>query len=193
MMNKNVILTFFLSALSALSAKSAVQTTCPYIGGTAVYKARVLWAMYNPIMQYNDRLNCIQNVGQNKNGNNEYINLDSLLEAQVNEQSQKSAEQIKNISTNHLNIKSQIKIEKLEEISVYPNPANTQIIISYSNESDGHFTLFNAVGNIVLTTSLLKTNNKTQILLNDVANGIYTYEVEFNNKNKSFGKLTILK
>jgi hypothetical protein len=192
-MNKNVILTFFLSALSALSAKSAVQTTCPYIGGTAVYKARVLWAMYNPIMQYNDRLNCIQNVGQNKNGNNEYINLDSLLEAQVNEQSQKSAEQIKNISTNHLNIKSQIKIEKLEEISVYPNPANTQIIISYSNESDGHFTLFNAVGNIVLTTSLLKTNNKTQILLNDVANGIYTYEVEFNNKNKSFGKLTILK
>ena len=150
-------------------------------------------ALYNPIMQYNDRLNCIQNVGQNKNGNNEYINLDSLLEAQVNEQSQKSAEQIKNISTNHLNIKSQIKIEKLEEISVYPNPANTQIIISYSNESDGHFTLFNAVGNIVLTTSLLKTNNKTQILLNDVANGIYTYEVEFNNKNKSFGKLTILK
>ena len=192
-MNKNVILMFFLSALSALSAKSAVQTTCPYIGGTVVYKARVLWAMYNPIMQYNDRLNCIQNVGQNKNGNNEYINLDSLLEAQVNEQSQKSAEQIKNISRNHLNIKSQIKIEKLEEISVYPNPANTQIIISYSNESDGHFTLFNAVGNIVLTTSLLKTNNKTQILLNDVANGIYTYEVEFNNKNKSFGKLTILK
>ncbi|MBK6331649.1 MAG: T9SS type A sorting domain-containing protein [Bacteroidetes bacterium] len=192
-MNKNVILMFFLSALSALSAKSAVQTTCPFVGGTAVYKARVLWAMYNPIMQYNDRLNCIQNVGQNKNGNNEYINLDSLLEAQVNEQSQKSAEQIKNISTNHLNIKSQIKIEKLEEISVYPNPANTQIIISYSNESDGHFTLFNAVGNIVLTTSLLKTNNKTQILLNDVANGIYTYEVEFNNKNKSFGKLTILK
>ncbi|MBK7588324.1 MAG: T9SS type A sorting domain-containing protein [Bacteroidetes bacterium] len=192
-MNKNVILMFFLSALSALSAKSAVQTTCPFVGGTAVYQARVLWAMYNPIMQYNDRLNCIQNVGQNKNGNNEYINLDSLLEAQVNEQSQKSAEQIKNISTNHLNIKSQIKIEKLEEISVYPNPANTQIIISYSNESDGHFTLFNAVGNIVLTTSLLKTNNKTQILLNDVANGIYTYEVEFNNKNKSFGKLTILK
>ena len=78
-------------------------------------------------------------------------------------------------------------------LPVYPNPANTQIIISYSNESDGHFTLFNAVGNIVLTTSLLKTNNKTQILLNDVANGIYTYEVEFNNKNKSFGKLTILK
>ncbi|MBK7689770.1 MAG: T9SS type A sorting domain-containing protein [Bacteroidetes bacterium] len=190
---RNYLLPIFLSALSATSALSAVQTSCPFIGGTAVYKARVLWAMYNPIMQYNDRLNCIQNVGQNKNGNNEYINLDSLLEAQVNEQSQKSAEQIKNISTNHLNIKSQIKIEKLEEISVYPNPANTQIIISYSNESDGHFTLFNAVGNIVLTTSLLKTNNKTQILLNDVANGIYTYEVEFNNKNKSFGKLTILK
>jgi len=41
MMNKNVILMFFLPALSALSAKSAVQTTCPYIGGTAVYKAIV--------------------------------------------------------------------------------------------------------------------------------------------------------
>ncbi|MBK7041663.1 MAG: T9SS type A sorting domain-containing protein [Bacteroidetes bacterium] len=190
---RNYLLPIFLSALSATSALSAVRTSCPFVGGTAVYKARVLWATYNPIIQYNDRLNCIQNIDQNKNGNNEYINLDSLLEAQVNEQSQKSAEQIKNISTNHLNIKSQIKIEKLEEISVYPNPANTQIIISYSNESDGHFTLFNAVGNIVLTTSLLKTNNKTQILLNDVANGIYTCEVEFNNKNKSFGKLTILK
>lgn len=108
---RNYLLPIFLSALSATSALSAVRTSCPFVGGTAVYKARVLWATYNPIIQYNDRLNCIQNIDQNKNGNNEYINLDSLLEAQVNEQSQKSAEQIKNISTNHLNIKSQIKLK----------------------------------------------------------------------------------
>jgi hypothetical protein len=54
MMNKNVILMFFLSALSALSAKSAVQTTCPYIGGTAVYKAIAKFAKSKKILFRNE-------------------------------------------------------------------------------------------------------------------------------------------
>jgi hypothetical protein len=108
----------------------------------------------------------------------------------VNEQALQLAEQIRNNSVNHT---TALNIANSEEISVFPNPASSQIIISYNNESDGYFKLYNATGNIIVSTSLLKGNNKTQILLNQVANGIYNYEVEFGNKNKSFGKLTILK
>jgi hypothetical protein len=144
--------------------------------------------------QYNDRLTCIQNVGQNKNGNTGYVNLDSLYEG---EGDKLGAVLLANNDQNTLTkfILNEDKSNNTFDdiIKVYPNPASSQIIISYNNESDGYFKLYNATGNIIVSTSLLKGNNKTQILLNQVANGIYNYEVEFGNKNKSFGKLTILK
>jgi len=144
--------------------------------------------------QYNDRLTCIQNVGQNKNGNTGYVNLDSLYEG---EGDKLGAVLLANNDQNTLTkfILNEDKSNNTFDdiIKVYPNPASSHIIISYNNESDGYFKLYNATGNIIVSTSLLKGNNKTQILLNQVANGIYNYEVEFGNKNKSFGKLTILK
>ncbi|MBK9299224.1 MAG: T9SS type A sorting domain-containing protein [Bacteroidetes bacterium] len=170
-----------------------IANLCPFVGGTAVYKARVLWAMYNPIMQYNDRLNCIQNIGQNKNGNSDYINLDSLYEVQVDEQASILANQIKANEEEKSQFRPEINIGDQNTISIYPNPASTQVVICYNSESDGSFRLFNTVGDIIICTTLSKENSKTIILLNDIANGIYHYEIEFANKKKSIGKLSILK
>ncbi|MBK8330492.1 MAG: hypothetical protein IPL09_13750 [Bacteroidetes bacterium] len=50
---------------STIIANLAAQ--CPYIGGTAVYKARSLNAMYNPAILYDDIKIC-NNVGVYKNG-----------------------------------------------------------------------------------------------------------------------------
>lgn len=60
------------SALSALSVSSAVQTICPYIGGTAVYKARALYAMYNPTALFDDMKIC-NAIGVYKTGKNNDI------------------------------------------------------------------------------------------------------------------------
>ncbi len=188
---RNYLLPIFLSALSATSALSAVRTSCPFIGGSAVYKARVLWGMYSPITQYNDRLTCTQ--GQNKNGNSGYLNLDSLYEVQVDEQASILANQIKVNEEEKSQVRPEINIWDQNAISIYPNPASTQLTISYKSESDGYFKLYNTVGDLILSTSLSKENSKTLILLNDIANGIYHYEIEFANLKKSIGKLSILK
>ncbi|MBK8144718.1 MAG: T9SS type A sorting domain-containing protein [Bacteroidetes bacterium] len=170
-----------------------IANLCPFVGGTAVYKARVLWGLYNPIMQYNDRLNCIQIIGQNKNGNSGYLNLDSLYEVQVDEQAGILANQIKSNEEEKRQVRPEINIGEDNTIRIYPNPASTQVTISYYSESDGYFKLYNTLGDVIVSTTLSKENSKTLILLNDIANGIYHYEIEFANMKKSIGKLSILK
>ena len=70
----------FASVQSEKSLESVIQTTCPFIGGDAVYKARTLNTLFNPLAEYNDRVQCIpqtQNRGIAGNENNT-TNLDSL-------------------------------------------------------------------------------------------------------------------
>ena len=64
-----------ISALSKTSAISEVQTSCPFVEGLAVYKARLLWAMWEPNAIIDDRVICAQ--GQNKNGDN--TNIDEYI------------------------------------------------------------------------------------------------------------------
>jgi len=82
---------------------------------------------------------------------------------------------------------------RLEAVSVYPNPANSYVIISYKSVENGVFTLYNTLGEIVLKTALSSENTKTQIPLLDLANGVYHYEVAFASMKKTIGKLSILK
>ncbi len=46
---------------------------------------------------------------------------------------------------------------------------------------------------MVLNTTLSKEKTKTQLMLNDIADGLYHYEIEFASMKKTIGKLTILK
>lgn len=69
---------------------------------------------------------------------------------------------ISSSSSNDLNIK------------IYPNPATERIIIDYP-DSDFNYVLYNGLGQLI--EQKLNNQNKTEILLNDFAKGIYFIEV----------------
>ncbi|MBK7690309.1 MAG: hypothetical protein IPJ31_04045 [Bacteroidetes bacterium] len=58
-----------------------IQTSCPFVEGTAVYRAWTLHSYWEPNAIFDDRIICIQ--GQNKNQDNSNINIDSLIEGQI--------------------------------------------------------------------------------------------------------------
>jgi hypothetical protein len=178
-----------ISALSKTSAISEVQTSCPFVEGLAVYKARLLWAMWEPNAIIDDRVICAQ--GQNKNGDN--TNIDEYILNNLKELT--SIKRNNNLlQGNALNSHKLKNIEvKNSKIKLYPNPASTQIIIEYQSTFDGQFVLFNSLGEIVLQTTLSKEMTKTQMTINDVANGLYHYEINFADNEKVIGKLSILK
>jgi hypothetical protein len=189
-----VIISITLSAASNKSAFSAVQTMCPYVGGSAVYKARVLYSALDPIMQYNDRLNCIQ--GQNKNSNSGYVNLDSLYEAQTNEQATILANEIRNGSHSIANDKQLMQagldLSKREVIVLYPNPATDFIKIESSKKGKAQFILQDTQGKELLNNGLLFIDGKEYLKLPNLANGLYSYKIKFTDEIFT-GKLNILK
>jgi hypothetical protein len=167
---------------------------CPFAAGPAVYSARVLYSALNPMAQYYDRLTCVQNLGQNKNQETGYYNIDSLYETD----GEKLGAELIATNNQYNNSNSLIKEENSnypinEMIKIYPNPASTTVIIAYNKEFDGIFTLFNMLGEIILQTTLSYQNSKTQIPIQDIANGVYHYEIQFGTEGKINGILNILK
>ena len=166
-----------------------VQTTCPYLGGNGVLKARTLWMHWQPNTLWDDRVLCMP--WQNKNQDNSDIDIDSVYTVNIKESNMQSGQT--NIQTNHINVNQIALSDKVQNISVYPNPANSYIVVSYQTKSNGVFTLYNSLGEIVLKTELSMENTKTQIPLLNLANGLYHYEVEFASMKKAIGKLSIVK
>ena len=197
---KKYLMLMFLSVLSVSSVKSVVQTnymkedmqflasSCPFVEGTAVYRARTIYSLWEPNAIFDDRIICIQ--GQNKNQDNSQLNIDSLIESQIAETNVKMVSN--NISANASNSKKIISDSK-SVINVFPNPASTFIIIEYNCESDGELILYNSMGQEILKTSLEKGNMKVQIKISDIANGMYQYKCKFENCNEKIGKITIQK
>jgi hypothetical protein len=165
-----------------------LASSCPFVEGTAVYRARTIYSLWEPNAIFDDRIICIQ--GQNKNQDNSKINIDSLIESQIAEANVKMVSN--NISANTRNSKKIIS-ESKSVINIFPNPASTFIIIEYNCESDGELILYNSLGQEILKTSLEKGNKKVQLQINDIANGIYQYKCKFENCIEQIGKLTIQK
>jgi len=61
---------------------------------------------------------------------------------------------------------------------LYPNPANTVLSIDFNavNNAPAHFTLINAIGQVVMDKKLNDIENK--IDLTSVADGVYMYQLE---------------
>jgi hypothetical protein len=154
----------------------ALASQCPYLGGEAVYKARMLNAMFFPTKQYNDLLLC-NNAGVYKNGNGLFDDEDRFLDS------------IMNIQTIH----SQIIVG--DQVKIYPNPAQTQITISYEIGvgQDAKIVMLDMSGRTVQIIELSPTNNKVTTKLLDLANGLYTYKYIVNNHTKETGKVIIFK
>jgi len=152
--------------------------------GTAVFKARMLYALFNPAVQFNDRLNCLpQTQNKSSNNNNTTTNIDSLLEIQVNEDA------IKLYEYNNYQIKKDSIKELANLIQVYPNPAINYIYVQLPQSTKADMLIYNAIGSIVKKETIF---NNSKIILNDLSNGLYTYKLIIEKQNY-FGKLTIKK
>jgi hypothetical protein len=165
-----------------------LASSCPFVEGTAVYRARTIYSLWEPNAIFDDRIICIQ--GQNKNQDNSRLNIDSLIESQIAEVNVKAA--TNNVFTNDNNTKKVFSDNK-HDIKVFPNPASTFIVVEYSCESDGELILYGSLGQEILKTSLEKGNKKVQIQISDIANGMYQYKCKFKNCTEQIGKLSIRK
>ncbi|HMT37043.1 MAG TPA: T9SS type A sorting domain-containing protein, partial [Chitinophagaceae bacterium] len=175
-----------LSVISYSSAKSVVQTSCPFVEGLAVYKARTLWALWEPSAVFDDRGLCAQ--GQSKNQDN--INIDEFMINSLKDLTSTKTNRVVETSKAILKEKHTLLSEDLK-IKVYPNPASEYILIEYDCENDGVFLLYNSIGQQILNTQLGKGRRKVQIAIKDISNGMYQYKCTLNGCVESVGKLSV--
>ena len=156
--------------------QDALQTlafSCPYIGGPSVYKARNLYAIYEPGLYYDDLRIC-NNAGVYKNGKGLFDEEDLLINS---------------VSKSAIN-----KFNK-DEFVIYPNPAETQLSIKYTltNQQNAQFILCDILGRGVKKVELPYTSNIVTLLVNDLIPGVYTYKQICNGVQTRTGKVVIEK
>jgi hypothetical protein len=145
-----------------------MANACPYIDGTAVFKARTLYAMFVPGMDYDDMAIC-NSIGVFKGGKSLYeIENEMLLGS--NEDS---------------------KLKYVDYVKVYPNPATNQINLEVNLKEGevGEFVLYDLLGNTLQTHTI--TEQLTIIELNGLKPGLYIYKYICSNKENYTGKLII--
>jgi hypothetical protein len=160
---------------------------CPYQAGNAVYKARTLYAVFNPMAQYNDRLNCLASTANKGGSNNAVTNIDSLEENQTNAQAQQLADYIHYSQAVDSAKTRQNKFAEM--IQVYPNPTIDYIYLNYGSDKESKFILYNTLGEIVVKETI-KSNSKIQ--LPTLCNGLYNYKLILDNETYN-GKINIKK
>jgi Secretion system C-terminal sorting domain len=175
---------------------NTLANTCPYTGGTAVYKARTLNALYHPNAQYNDKVLCVPQ-GLNKNSSNNFnslLDLDNLDEANLLKE--QNVLNYLDIITKDAPIIKQVKTENNSELIIKPQltpiPSNGALSIIYNSTSKGQLVIYNAIGQIVETYYLDAGNKRIETNLENVSNGIYNYKFVFE-KQVETGKLIISK
>ena len=172
--------TDFKSALSALSVSSAVQTMRPYIGGTAVYKARALYAMYNPTALFDDIKIC-NNIGVYKTGNNDEIKMQNSI--------------FENENSFLRTLKQDAGINKISNTNfkVFPNPASSFLNIKYvlNEQEKAYVVLFDILGRERMKIHLSSSVTNVSVNIQSLEFGVYTYKYIVDNAAEEFGKIVI--
>jgi Secretion system C-terminal sorting domain len=164
------------SALVDTTAK-----TCSILGGPAVFKARMLYSLWNVSPNWDDIDLCASNAGQNKNkvtGGSSYTDLGTTTWG-IDED--EPAEQA--------------RILAFGEVNVYPNPSNGLFNIKYNFSdliTDPILHVFDITGKMLLSITLDKSKNKQIIDLSAFSSGVYTIDIKANSFNYKT-KITLLK
>jgi hypothetical protein len=162
----------------------ALANTCPFVGGKAVYKARVLASNWDGAGFYDDRILCMPataNKGGNGN-NNEDIDIDAYYENELKNNRYADGSPI---------VKPVIKQLMDGEVSIYPNPAKGFANISYRCATDGECIVYNQLGQEVVKIDLPTDKNNVDLSIENLAKGVYTYKCKFKNCNDYIGKLVV--
>jgi hypothetical protein len=144
---------------------SNLAPQCPYIGGSAVYKARSLNFYLQPGAMYDDMKACnAANVyKQGNTGSNIKTNVVSLIS--------KENEILSRIKPDLENA-----VLKLNEIVLYPNPTEDFVYLRYNTNQSCRIELFDITGRKLKVVLFTAGYNKTSIALADILPGVYTYK-----------------
>lgn len=149
--------------------------------GSAVYRARTIYAAMNPLADYNDISIC-NAAGVYKNGNSA-----GLFDEENN--------WLNNLTKNQNIPSADESISKFSNSSfaIYPNPANTNITISYSlnGNQNGELLIYDVLGRKQMSIDLSNSANKVQVNVRTLNQGIYTYKYLINNTVAQTGKIII--
>lgn len=176
------------SGLPALSEaeKESIEVfalSCPYINGSAVYKARSIYAQIQPLQDYND-LDICNAVGVYRNeGNGITSGLFDGENTFLNEMIKQSS-----FENNHSDTRN---IADLNELRVYPNPASDAVTFDFSGEcSSGYqIKIIDVLGRVIYSNKFSKNERKVKISMQQFLSGIYAYEYILDGIQKLNGKL----
>jgi hypothetical protein len=146
---------------------------CPFVGGTAVYKARSIYSRYAPAAIFNNLKMCNE-VGIYKTNN---IN---------NNNNSNFTKEIEYLKT--LKVKTAVVNNNGTVVKVYRNPATDLLTVEYylPNNISATFTLLDINGREILSKNLNATLNTSTINISQYARGIYMYKIK-----DSIGLVTI--
>ncbi len=131
----------------------AVAEQCPLAGGPAVHRARSLYMLIDPEMQYDDDLACLQSGW--------------LL---------------------------RIASKKILPIGVYPNPASSEVTITYNIEREQILQIVDGLGRISMSFLLNPKESRTTRNISTLSDGIYTLRISGkDNMENNIGRLTIMR
>ncbi len=130
--------------------------TCPYVGGNAVYRARVLYGMWQWNMHY-DELEICNNQGAYKGGNSKLQDQLTML---------KNFIENKNAKLNIIN----------DDVKLFPNPFSDELTISCKNAEE--VTIYDLIGRMLFKTSLNDINDVHKINTKDLSSGLYIVKVK---------------
>lgn len=170
-LNEKVVNEYYLKwivgGIDALSATEqsnveALAMSCPFVNGTAVYKARTIYEEINGGVDFDD-WNICHNVGVFKTGNQENtMQIDpKILETITN-----------------------------DGFSLYPNPASNQLTIDYAlNEGEeGKILMYDVLGRECMQIQLSNSINRVTLSVNTLHNGVYLFRYYKNNIPVKSGK-----
>ncbi len=168
---------------SDLETLETLAKSCPAIEGTAVYKARTLYAMYEPALDYNDLQICGTSVS-NKNGENSFDNLSAFLQSAP-------IEYYRNMSGNDM---SHFVKDTLSGFGISPNPANDILNIDHDliYNQDAIMIVYDLLGGKVMNVILSGKVQRTTLDVHMLPSGLYTYRIEYRN-NRYIGKFSIVR
>ena len=138
---------------------------CPYVGGSAVYKARSLNFYLQPGAMYDDMKAC-NAVGVYKQGNTQPNSSNNAVSLISKEE--------------HLLSKLKPHIEKgklkMNDFILYPNPTENLINFEYNTNESSRIEIYDITGRRIKTVLFVSGGYKTTIDLSDFVSGVYTYK-----------------
>ncbi len=167
----------YLSVQSFNPCISVIQTSCPYVNGSAVYKARMIYSSLNPLIDYNDMQLCNSaGVYKNSTGEGLFDNENNWINSSFIE-----------------SFTGKNKIYSATDFLIYPNPTNNEIRISYtlnSNEN-AELLIYDMLGITKVKIELKPENNIVVVPIHFLNAGVYSYRYLINNEQRETGKLII--